>query len=300
MERTDGSITDLNDWFVTQNMMFTYSEEEQEENRIAKNNAALVLRPEYFTIDFQMLHSWFTWYECAIYSFIKFFLKNNDRFYCTNEQLAEMLGIGERSIIAAMSHLQEAWLIRNKYKIKAWWWKIRFIELQKTTTPKSKICFSDEQIPLDINNKIIDNKLSISNDIDNISTPQEKILIPIKQKTHIAVVEKTPLPGPLPEPVRNFLKDSYEKYPSTKYQIDKQWSKYFMTTIKDFEKLCQEYGKETVYTVLRFIKQDEFRCKQIQSIGKLRKKNKDWIPYIVVIIDKMTQTKANIIDLWSL
>jgi len=300
MERINGSITDQNDWFVTQNMMFTYSEEEQEENRIAKNNADLVLRPEYFMIDFQMLHSWFTWYECAIYSFIKFFLKNNDRFYCTNEQLAEMLGIGERSIIAAMSHLQEAWLIRNKYKIKAWWWKIRFIELQKTTTPKSKICFSDEQIPLDINNKIINNKLSISNDIDNISTPQEKILIPIKQKTHIAVVEETPLPGPLPEEVQEFLNDSYEKYPSTKYQIDKQGNKYFFTTIKDLEKLDQEYGRENVRAVLRFIKQDEFRCKQIQSIGKLRKKNKDWIPYIVVIMDKMMQTKANIIDLWSL
>lgn len=70
-----------------------------------------------------------------------------------------------------------------------------------------------------------------------------------------------------------------------------------MTTIKDLEKLCQEYGRETVYTVLRFIKQDEFRCKQIQSIGKLRKKNKDGIPYMVVIMDKMMQTKANIIDL---
>jgi hypothetical protein len=94
--------------------------------------------------------------------------------------------------------------------------------LQKTTTPKSKICFSDEQIPLDINNKIIDNNLSISNDIDNISTPQEKILIPIKQKTHIKPKEETQPLGPLPEPVGDFLKDSYEKYPSTKYQIDKQ------------------------------------------------------------------------------
>ena len=172
MERTSGSITDQNDWFVTQNMMFTYSEEEQEENRIAKNNAALVLRPEYFTIDFQMLHSGFTWYECAIYSFIKFFLKNNNRFYCTNEQLAEMLGIGERSIIAAMSHLQEAWLIRNKYRIKTWWWKIRFVELQKTTIQKSEFCFSEKQIPLDINNKIINNK---NKDIDkSISLQREE------------------------------------------------------------------------------------------------------------------------------
>ena len=88
----------------------------------------------------------------------------------------------------------------------------------------------------------------------------------------------------------------YEEY-------NKQYEKFknIYPAVKDlYKKLCQEYGKETVYTVLRFIKQDEFRCKQIQSIGKLCKKNKDWIPYIVVIMDKMMQTKANIIDLDSL
>jgi hypothetical protein len=30
--------------------MFTYSEEEQEENRIAKNNAALVLKPKFIPL----------------------------------------------------------------------------------------------------------------------------------------------------------------------------------------------------------------------------------------------------------
>lgn len=300
MERTSGSITDQNDWFVAQNMMFTYSEEEQEENRIAKNNAALVLKPKFIPVYPELLHHGFSLIEATIFGFIDFFLSNNERFYCTNEQIAKLLDIGERSVSWAISHLEAEGLIKTKYRIKAWWGKIRFIEKPNLATSTSKNCYLYKQDSLDIYNKIIDNKISISNDIDNISYPQEKVLIPIKQKTHIAVVKETPLPGPLPEPVWNFLKDSYEKYPSTKYQIDKQWSKYFMTTIKDFEKLCQEYGKETVYTVLNYIKQDEFRCKQIQSIGKLRKKNKDWIPYIVVIMDKMIQTKANIIDLDSL
>ena len=70
-----------------------------------------------------------------------------------------------------------------------------------------------------------------------------------------------------------------------------------MTTIKDFEKLCQEYGRETVYTVLNYIKQDEFRSKQIQSIWKLRKKNKDWVPYMVVMLEKIQNYKPKIIDL---
>ena len=300
MERVSWSIMNQDDWFVTQNMMFTYSEEEQEENRIAKNNAALVLKPKFIPVYPELLHHGFSLIEATIFGFIDFFLSNNERFYCTNEQIAKLLNIGERSVSWAISHLEAEWLIKTKYRIKAWGGKIRFIEKPNIATSTSKICYLYKQDSLDIYNKIIDNKISISNDIDNISSPQEKNLISIKQKTHITPQEQTQPLGPLPEEIQEFLKDSYEKYPSTKYQIDKQWNKYFFTTIKDLEKLDQEYGRENVRAVLRFIKQDEFRCKQIQSIWKLRKKNKDWIPYIVVIMDKMTQTKANIIDLWSL
>lgn len=113
---------------------------------------------------------------------------------------------------------------------------------------------------------------SISNDIDVISSPQD--LSTIKQ-TDITPKENTPLPGPLPVEVKDFLNDSYQRFPSIKYQVDKGKDKYFLTTMKDFEKLCKEYGTDTLYTVLNFIKQDEFRSKQIQSISKLRKKNKD-------------------------
>lgn len=297
MRQTGWEIGYEGDWFEVNETLFTYSEEEQEENRIAKNNAALVLKPKFIPVYPKMLQNGYSLIEATVFGFIEFFLTNNERFYCTNEQIAEMLNLSERSISAAISRLEEDGLIKNKYRIKAWWGKIRFIEMQKTTVPNRKICESESQNMHGIYNKIIDNKISISNDIDNISTPQEKKLIPVKQKTHIAVVEETPYPGPLPEEVETFLKDSYEKYPSTRYQIDKQGNKYFWTTIKDLEKLDLEYWRENVRAVLRFIKQDDFRCKQIQSIGKLRKKNKDWIPYIVVIMDKMLQSKPKVIDL---
>ena len=233
--------------------------------------------------------------ELVLYAVIFSFTNGTDDhcFHWSAEYLAERAWISRSNVMKNLKKLENKWLIfRKEKKING----VKFVDYYTTGCPKigqdpwwNRTSYNSTY-----------NSISISNDIDNISTPQEKILIPVKQKTHIAVVKETPLPGPLPEEVQEFLKDSYEKYPSTKYQIDKQWNKYFFTTIKDFEKLCQEYGRETVYTVLRFIKQDEFRCKQIQSIGKLRKKNKDWIPYIVVIMDKMMQTKANIIDLWSL
>ncbi len=295
MRQTGWEISYEWDWFEVNEMLFTYSEEEQEENRIAKNNAALVLKPKFIPLYPNLLQKGYSLLEAGILWFVDFFLQNNNKFYCTNEQLAELFNCSEPTVSSAIKSLEKRWDIKLHKKMKGGGGTIRFLTLEN-----QKIWFWEIKKVDWIYNKIINNKISISNDIDNISTPQEKKLIPIKQKTHIAVVEETPLPGPLPEDVQEFLKDSYEKYPSTKYQIDKQGSKYFFTTIKDLEKLDLEYWRDNVRAVLRFIKQDDFRCKQIQSIWKLRKKNKDWIPYIVVIMDKMIQTKENIIDLNSL
>lgn len=172
MERTNGSITDQNDWFVTQNMMFTYSEEEQEENKIAKNNAALVLKPKFIPVYPELLHHGFSLIEATIFGFIDFFLSNNERFYCTNEQIAKLLDIGERSVTWAISHLEAEWFIKTKYRIKAWGGKIRFIEKPKNAISTSKNCYSYKQDSLDIYNKIIDNK---NKDIDkSISLQREE------------------------------------------------------------------------------------------------------------------------------
>lgn len=230
--------------------------------------------------------------ELILYAVIFSFTNGTDDhcFHWAAEYLTERAWISRSNVMKNLKKLENKWLIfRKEKKING----VKFVDYYTTGCPKigqdlwwNRTSYNSTY-----------NSISISNDIDNISTPQEKILIPVKQKTHIAVVEETPLPGPLPEEVQEFLKDSYEKYPSTKYQIDKQGNKYFFTTIKDLEKLDKEYGRENVRAVLRFIKQDEFRCKQIQTIWKLRKKNKDWIPYIVVIMDKLLQSKPKIIDL---
>lgn len=272
--------------------MDEYLDAKMQQEEINRNNAELVLRPEYFIIDYEMLHAWYLWYECALYWFIKFFLTNNEKFYCTNEQLSGMLGVSERSISQAISKLEKNWFIICNYIIRSWWWKIRFIKLQKTACQTRKICVSETKIPQDIYNNIIDNK--INNKEDNISIApkvQNKGSLLNKDPSDLSTL------GPVPSEAQEFLRDSYEKYPSIKYQIDKQWEKYLFDTMKDREKLCKEYGEETVKTVLRYIKQDDFWCKQIQSISKLRKKNKDWVPYIVVIMDKITQYKPKIIDL---
>lgn len=159
MEKTDGLITTEEQWFKVEQTLFTYSEEEKEENNLNKLNANLILRPQFLTLDFAMLHSGYSRVETALYGFIKYFLYNNDKFYCTNEQLAEMLCVSENTITNAVAKLKKDWLINLTYKIKSSGWKIRFIRLTKSVVPTPKICGSETQNLWDIYNKIIDNKI---------------------------------------------------------------------------------------------------------------------------------------------
>ena len=99
-------------------MLFTYSEEEQEEKRIAKNNAALVLKPKFIPLYPKLLIE-LDIMSAVLYGFIDFFLSNNERFYCSNEQLAELLYTSESTIKRSFQTLQEKKFIKCKYKIKS-------------------------------------------------------------------------------------------------------------------------------------------------------------------------------------
>ena len=158
MEKTDGSITSLEEGVNVEQMLFTYSEEEKEEQRINKMNADLILKPQFITVDYAMLHKGYSLLETALYGFISYFLANNEKFYCTNEQLAEMLCVSENTITNAISKLKKEWLIDLTYRIKAWGWKIRFIRLTKSESPTHKICGSYSQNLWGIYNKKIENK----------------------------------------------------------------------------------------------------------------------------------------------
>ena len=167
MERTNGSIIDQNDWFTTQNMLFTYSEEEQEENRIAKNNSKLALKPKFIPLYPELLWNWYSIMEALLFGFIDFFLSNNPGFFCTNEQMAELFNCSEPTISAAIKNLEKRWDIKLHKKIKAWWWTIRFITLES-----QKFWFSVVKKVDWIYNKIINNK---NKDIDkSISLQREE------------------------------------------------------------------------------------------------------------------------------
>lgn len=162
MDTINWSIIDQNDWFTTHNMMFTYSEEEQIENKIAKNNAKLALKPKFIPLYPELLWNWYSIMEALLLGFIEFFLSNNDKFYCTNEQLAELFCCNEKTISTAMKSLESRWDIKIHKKPKAWWWLIRFITLEtgkKVIFENVKKWFSKiQKLPWIYNNIINNNK----------------------------------------------------------------------------------------------------------------------------------------------
>jgi len=72
------------------------------------------------------------------------------------------------------------------------------------------------------------------------------------------------------------------------YLINKQWeTKYIYSQMLEAEKIIKQIWLETFITILAFIKQDEFWNKQILSIAKLNRKDKDGVPYYIVIMERI-------------
>ena len=163
MRSIDWSIVDQDDWFTTQNMMFTYSEEEQLENRIAKNNSQLVLKPKFIPLYTELLWNWYSIMEALLLWFLDFFLSNNERFYCTNDQIAELFNCSEPTISNAIKSLEKRWDIKISKKMRAWWGTIRFITLadsKNLSLQNQKIWFSKIKKVDWIYNNIIYNNIS--------------------------------------------------------------------------------------------------------------------------------------------
>lgn len=137
MDENLWSITEvMEDWTAVESMLMTYSEEERQNNLINKENANLVLTPKFIPLYPKLLYSWLNINEAAIYWFIDFFLSNNKRFYCTNEQLAALINASEWTVSKAINRLKKLWYIETHNKIKAGWWTIRFITLTSSKKPE--------------------------------------------------------------------------------------------------------------------------------------------------------------------
>ncbi len=90
--------------------------------------------------------------------------------------------------------------------------------------------------------------------------------------------------------VEDFIFFQKNNIPWINYQIEKQWeSVYLQKQYEAYNKILSinKIDSNSLDRILEFVKQDKFRNKQIWSITKLLDKNKEWVPYWVVMIDKI-------------
>lgn len=154
METTWGSITSQEQWYTIEHTLFTYSEDEMEEQKMNRQQAELVLKPKFIPLYPKLLQNGYWIIESVLLWFIDFFLEGTDKFYCTNEQLAQMLNCTPQTISTAIKSLEAKWDIVLHKKMKAGWGTIRFI-----TLGNQKIWFWEVKKFDWIKNKIIENKI---------------------------------------------------------------------------------------------------------------------------------------------
>lgn len=94
-----------------------------------ENNEKLILNPEFIPFYPSMFRAGFLAVDCVLYWFIRFFLANNDRFYCTDKQIGDMLGLSVKTVSRSFKKLKETWFIKTEYRNTKWGWKSRIVEL---------------------------------------------------------------------------------------------------------------------------------------------------------------------------
>ncbi len=96
----------------------------------------------------------------------------------------------------------------------------------------------------------------------------------------------------IPQEIISFFEKQKENMVSIAHQI-KTKPDYIEKQTLEYEKLLKDLdkikAKEMSIWLLEFITQDKFWKNNIWSITKLRSKNKDWVPYYIVMLEKMKQ-----------
>lgn len=145
------------DW-ESEHFLFTYSEEERQNNEINKANASLVFSPKYIILHTQLLDH-LTLIEATLFWFIEYYLWSEKwkRFYFTNKQLSQIVRCWERTVCEWITKMERLWYITTSRKVKAGWGQIRFVN-QTTLTPVDHLAKSAslarKKVPTNVLSKI--------------------------------------------------------------------------------------------------------------------------------------------------
>lgn len=87
-----------------------------------------MLIPKFIPMPIEALKQGYWLVEACIIGYLDFYQKNDD-FYCTNEELSELLCLSEATIKRALKTLLEDWIVEYSKTMREWGWQLRKIEL---------------------------------------------------------------------------------------------------------------------------------------------------------------------------
>ena len=128
MKPIGGSITTKSADHMEENFLFTYSENEKQQNEITEANAKLIFSPKFIPVYPELLRRGLSVTEAMIFGFIDFFKSSSsNRFYFSNEQIAEVVNCHPDSVNRAIRKLVSGGYIKTSRKVKAGGGQIRFV-----------------------------------------------------------------------------------------------------------------------------------------------------------------------------
>lgn len=105
-----------------------------------------MLIPKFIPLYPSLLNDGYGLVESSILGYLDFFQANNKEFSCSNEELAEVLNVSERTIATAIKNLDEKWDVVITKKMREWGWILRIIQLvENCTLQNAKFALSKMQ-----------------------------------------------------------------------------------------------------------------------------------------------------------
>ena len=132
MEKANWSITSEYMGWTKEEFLFTYSEEEKQQNEVNKNNAGLIFYADYYPRYNSLLNLDTTLEEDIILSFLYYWTKNWKYIYVKNEDLALLIKWSVATATRVVKSLVDKWYIDMKIKRIVWAWTDRKLRLDPT------------------------------------------------------------------------------------------------------------------------------------------------------------------------
>lgn len=222
-----------------------------QQNQIDKENSKLLFSPKYVPFYIHLIKEWLSMSEILIYWFIEFFLFNNrdKKFYFSDKDLVDVLGIWESTISQWIKKLTDKWYIVKQQKMRAWWGTIRFIMLSNIDNQYSQT---------------LDFKVSINN--NKIKENKKKEILLSKDNNTIAEYWNTNI-----NQIISLVKKYNNNIIDWTQKEQRQYSKLLLNKLEGIDSVKNKTHKslDILEVILKIISVDEYYSPKISSIKKI-------------------------------